>query len=66
LHPVTLSNWQAGKGPDLDGLDQFTRALALRVSLSLDATKEAPRPEWAEGLETRIAEAVAMRLGELD
>ena len=56
---TTLMRWRE-RGIPPDRLDDVLEA----VGLVLGITKEAPRPEWAEGLESRVADAVVMRLDE--
>lgn len=66
----TLYEWFAGGEPSLASLKQVADALNVRRvdlvaaydGVTAPETEEAPRPGWAEGLEERIAEAVAKEL----
>jgi transposase-like protein len=49
-----VKNWAEGRNT--------SPARLVQVRALYGITKEAPRPEWAEGLEDRIAESVEARL----
>jgi predicted transcriptional regulator len=51
-----VKNWAEGRNTSPARLNQ------VRSLYGLDTTKETPRPEWAEGLEERIAERLEARL----
>jgi transposase-like protein len=54
LSAQAVKNWAEGRNTSLGRLEQVRALFGI--------TKEAPRPEWAEGLEDRIAERLEARL----
>lgn len=66
----TLYEWFAGGEPSLASLQQVANVLGVRRvdlvaaydGVTAPETEKAPRPEWAEGLEDGVAEAVVNRL----
>ena len=61
----TLDRWRAaGMALKLSVLEELAKATGEPITIRFDPNteREAPRPEWAGGLETRIAVEVARQL----